>query len=248
MLYVPLLIGIAAAWTFPPRLLLLIASVTLFFIGRESIVTWWRAYRRGTENRTALQTALIYLGLAAVSAFPLLVSFKLYLLIPVALIALLLLGVNAEQSLRREDRTIVGEALAIIGLTIVAPTAHYVALGVWKHGALLLWLLSALYFMSSVFYVKFRVHTTNSRKIQEGRRAWLHCAVYHGVLTVIFIGLILATDLSVFAALGFVPVVVRASWALARPAPRLNLKRIGVMEIIYSAVFLVLMTLTFKSA
>ena len=247
MLYVPLLVGIAAAWAFPWRLVLLIISATLFFIGRESLVAWWRAYRRGNDHRRWLGTTLVYFGLFALLGAPLILLFQLYLLIPVALIGIILLAVNAEQSVRREDRTIAGEGLAIAGLTIVAPTAHYVALGEWNNDALLLWLLSALYFMSSVFYVKFRVSAANTRRARESRRSWSYCAAYHVALPVIFVALTLLTDRHMLAVLGFAPVIARAFWSLLRPAPRLNLKRIGVLEIVYSVVFLVFMTLTFKS-
>ena len=46
----------------------------------------------------------------------------------------------------------------------------------------------------------------------------------------------------------FAPVLGRSFWHLARPVEKINLKRIGVTEIIYSLVFLVFITLTFRLA
>jgi hypothetical protein len=43
-------------------------------------------------------------------------------------------------------------------------------------------------------------------------------------------------------------VLARTFWFLFKPAGQLSLKRIGVLEIIYSVVFLVFITLTFRLA
>jgi hypothetical protein len=69
----------------------------------------------------------------------------------------LLLAVNGKQATKFEDRTIQSEVVAIVGLTMTAATAYYVARGQWHHTALWLWALAAAYFASSVFYVKLRV-------------------------------------------------------------------------------------------
>jgi hypothetical protein len=86
-----------------------------------------------------------------------------------AAIGLALLLINGEQATRLEERSITSEALAICGLTLTAPAAYYVASGQWNEAAFWLWALSALYFASSVFYIKLRVYSLNPRK-QENQR------------------------------------------------------------------------------
>ena len=44
------------------------------------------------------------------------------------------------------------------------------------------------------------------------------------------------------------PVLSRTVWQLAKPGGKTNLKRVGVLEIIYSVVFLVFVTLSFRAA
>jgi hypothetical protein len=161
---------------------------------------------------------------------------------------LVLLAVNADQATRREDRTIVGEILAIIGLTMTAPAAHYVARGVWEHTALWLWALNALYFTSSVFYVRWRVLSAHARHEDERQQIRRHCAFYHSSLVVALGALALTGNVNLFILLAFAPAVGRAFWHLLKPAADLNLRRIGLLEIVYSTIFMVLVSLAFYRA
>lgn len=248
MLYVPLVTGVLVAWSFPLRVLLFVLSATFLFVARESSVSWWRAYRRGEHRADALERLIIYLGLAGLSIAPLVFIDRLYLLAPLGLAALLLLAVNTEQAARREDRTIFGELLAIAGLTMTAPAAHYVALGELQPAAFWLWLLSALYFVSSVFYVRLRVILISPRKQAERKGAWRRCASYH-VFLLVSLSLLTASDrLSFFVLAAFAPALARASWCLIKPGGQLVLKRLGLQEIVYSVVFLIFIMLTFRHA
>jgi hypothetical protein len=248
MLFVPLVTGVLVAWSFPLRVLVFGLSATLLFIARESSASWWRAHRKGERRAEALERLIIYLGLGGLSIAPLLFIDRLYLLVPLGLAALLLLAVNAEQAAKRVDRTIFGEILAIAGLTMTAPAAHYVALGEWQPAAFWLWLLSSLYFVSSVFYVRLRVNLINPRREAERKIAWRRCASYHAFLLLLLLLLTASDRLSLFALAAFAPAVTRAFWSLIKPIGQLNLKRLGMLEIIYSVVFLIFITLTFRFA
>jgi len=163
MLYVPFAVGSLVAWNASLRLLLVLLSATFVFIARESLLAWRRARSRGLENHEARRFMLSYLALAAVSGAPLLLVYRMYWFAPMGLAALVLLAFNARQAVLREDRTIGGEMMAIGGLTLTAPASYYAASGAMDLTALWLWALCALYFASSVFYVKLRVHTLNPR-------------------------------------------------------------------------------------
>jgi hypothetical protein len=248
MLYVPLVTGVMVARSLSWRVMLFVLSATFLFIARESSVVWWRAHRRGESRLDALQRLILYLGFAGLSIAPLVLIDRLYLLVPLGLAALLLLAVNAEQAVKREDRTLLGETLAIAGLTMSAPAAHYVAVGEWQPAAFWLWLLSALYFVSSIFYVRLRVNLINPRRQAERKIAWRRCASYHAFL-LLSLFLVAASDrLSFFALAAFAPAIARASWSLVKPGGQLNLRRLGMLEIIYSVVFLIFITLMFRHA
>ena len=113
--------------------------------------------------------------------------------------------------------------------------------------ALWLWALCALYFASSVFYVKLRVYWLNRRKEQARRQARFRCALYHAFLLAALLVLAVTGSLNLFALVAFAPVLARSFWQLIKPATRLNLRRIGVLEIIYSVVFLIFITLSLGS-
>jgi len=247
MLYVPLAAGALVAGSFPIRLLLLILSATLVFVARESLIGWVRAWKRRRPVEEPRNRAILYLALGAVAGAPLLIVGKLYWLAAMGLAAATLLAFNTIQSIRREDRTIAGEIIAIAGLTLTAPAAYYVAGGSWDVTALWLWMLCALYFASSVFYVKARVHALNPRQRQLAVRARRSCTVYHAVLALVLLILALTCRLDTFVLIAFSPIMVRSFWYLARPSNRVNLRRVGVIELMHSAIFLLFVTLTFRA-
>jgi hypothetical protein len=243
MLYVPLVAGALVAGSFSWRVVLIALAMTFIFIARESILAWWRARRRGSDGRESLRTMIFYLGLAAASSAPLIFVSHLFWLAPLGLVAIALLAFNAEQGARREDRTVTGEMIAILGLTLTAPATYYVARAEWNAIALGLWALCALYFASSVFYVKLRVYSLNRRKEQARKQARVRCALYHAFLLASLLVLAFTGSLNLFAIVAFAPVLARTFWQLIKPAAQLNLRRIGVLEIIYSLVFLIFITL-----
>lgn len=246
MLYVPLVAGALVAESFSWRVVLISLAMTFIFISRESLLAWWRARRRGSDGRESLRVMLIYLVLAGASAAPLIFVSHLFWLAPLGLVAIALLAFNAEQGARREDRTVMGEMIAILGLTLTAPATYYVARAEWNAVALGLWGLCALYFASSVFYVKLRVYWLNRRKEHVRQQAFKSCALYHAFLLASLLVLAFTGSLNLFALVAFAPVLARSFWQLIKPATRLNLRRIGVLEIIYSVVFLIFITLSLR--
>ena len=247
MLYVPFALGVFVAWSGAGRLILLGVATTLLFIGRESVLAWWRARSRGNDPGSATRLMVIYLGLAALAGAPLVFAYRLYGMIPLGLVAGALLVWNARQAAKREERTILTEVLGIIGLTLTAPVSYYAGLGRWDSTALWLWGLSALYFVSSVFYVKLRVLTAHSKNAAALSRIRLQCAVYHIALAVLLATAVSAEDLHPYLLAAFAPAIARALWPLVRPAKQLVLQRVGRLEILYSLVFLLFSVLGFRS-
>ncbi|HXU35219.1 MAG TPA: YwiC-like family protein [Blastocatellia bacterium] len=246
MLYVPLVVGALVALSLSFRLLLLTLSVTLVFTARGALVALLRSRSRGRTDQHARRLTFAYLGLAALLGAPLVFLSRLYWLVPLSMATAILLTVNARKAVRGEDRTVAGEMVAIAGLTLTAPAAYYVSAGVLNATAIWLWMLCALYFASSVFYVKLRVNTLNVRKEEARRQSWKRCAVYHICLFVALVVLALTGNLSLFAVAAFMPVLVRSFWYLAKPVRQNNLQQVGWLEMIYSIVFLIFITLTFR--
>jgi hypothetical protein len=246
MLYVPLAIGTLAAEGERRPVLWLSLAVTFLFIARESALAWWRARRRGHEARRARTAMSLYLALAAACGAPLLLNHRLFGVIPLAMGAVVLLWANLEQAVRREDRTVAGELLAIVGLTMTAPAAHYVIRQTWEAAAFGLWGVSVLYFASSVFYVKLRMAAAYGRSPEQRERARWRCAVYHAFVIAALLGLALTHRMGVFLVLAFAPALGRALWHVGRPAGRVDLRRVGIGEILNALVFLTFAALAFR--
>jgi hypothetical protein len=153
---------------------------------------------------------------------------------------------NGWQVVRRKDRTVITETIAIIGLTATAPTAYYVCRGEWAGEAWVLWGLCALYFASSVFYVKLRVLSLNQRRNDLKRQSWRDCAFYHLFLLIVLIVLNVTGHTNLFILAAFLPVLIRTIYELQRPSTQISLRRIGLWEIAYSVVFLVFVTIGYR--
>jgi len=248
MLYVPFILGGAVAGRVNWQVLLLLLSATAVFISRESLLVYWRALARGRDAAEVGRALLLYLALAAAFGLPLILAFKLFWLLPLGAIGAALLLINGRQATRMEERSTMSEIMAIGGLTMTAPAAYYTASGRWEMTALWLWLLSALYMASSVFYIKLRVYRLNPRKEAEQRQALRSCAFYHSFLIVALPALIFAGSLGLFALIAFTPVLVRTFWGMFMPKTKVNLMRAGILEIVYSVVFLICATLGFHAA
>ena len=245
MLYTPLVLGIAAARRMPWTVLLVVAVATLVFTARESLAAWSRVRKQGREPEPALRIVVIELGFAAACGAVLVGRERLFGLVPLGLVALALFGIHFAQLRRREQRTLEAEILAIVGLTLTAPATYYVARGSWAATAVWLWALCVLYFASSVFYVKLRVLSLQPRRDRERRDMRAGALAYHAVLLAVLVGFVVARRLPALALLAFVPVLARTSWSLARPTTQVNLRRVGVLEILYSVNFLVFTALAF---
>ncbi|MBI4752060.1 MAG: YwiC-like family protein [Acidobacteria bacterium] len=239
MLYVPMAVAMLVAETVNWSVLWLGLSATAFFIARESTTVWWKTTRNGTPSDTAFRYMAGYLLLSAAFGFPLVVLSKLYWLIPFAVFGVLLLAINTVQTADKEDRSLFGELLAILGMTATAPTTLYVARGEWDSSALWLWEINILFFASSVFHVKWLLASTTTRRASERDQAKQLGLLYHILLGVCLITGMLTHNFPFWLCIAFAPVILRALWAIAHPVQRVNLKRVGIQEIVYSLIFVV---------
>ena len=238
MLYIPMLLGFLVGRTCSWNILTLFLAATGCFLGRSPLLAWARAVRWQKPIGDARQLSLIYLGVGGAAGLYLLVAREMWFLAPMAGIAAIVLGLNTWQGMLREDRTILGEVTAILGMTMTAPAALYATTDRFDSLLAILWLESILYFASSVFYVKMRVLAVHEKVPGSAAPARTTCLQYHVLLLITVALLAVLRLVPPPVALGFLPVIGRAFWFATRPRKILNLKQIGWAEVAFSVIFL----------
>ncbi len=239
MLYVPMLLGFLVGRTWSWNILTLFLAATGCFLGRSPLLAWARAVRWEKPIGDARQLALIYMGVGGAAGLILLFVNRMWFLAPMAGIAAIVLGLNTWQGMVREDRTILGEMTAILGMTMTAPAAFYSTTDRFDWCLAILWLECILYFGSSVVYVKMRVLAAHEKVPGKAAAARRTCAIYHFLLLTAVAAMVAAHFTPWPVLLGYVPILARSFWYVAKPQKKLDLKQIGWSEVVYSVIFLI---------
>lgn len=228
-----------------PAGLLLVAALALFLADAPLM-----ALVRGRQRARAVRYAAAYGAVGGAAALVLLAHYRLLILIPFGLFAGGVMGVRLSQASVRADRSAGAELLSLAGFGASAPATYAALTGSLDVTALTLWALHALFFGSSVFYVKMRVQTVAHRRrpgTQEDESDFGRATVcYHATLASLVSILAAAGHLPALAALAFAPVVLRALWAVARRPGVCRLWRIGAAETGYAVTFVALVVMAFR--
>jgi len=242
MLYVPFAVGAlaagGAALEHLPALLALLGAATGLFLGRESLLSWWRAHDRNQPTRSLAVATVWQLGGAAICASILFALRPPAALLPLVIAGGLVLGVHVAQMRRREGRTVFGEILAILGLGLAAPAAYTVGRWEWSSRALWLWIVCVLFFASSVLRVKVRILAAQPRRARDRGVLQRASIAYHIGLLLFFASAGIVGWYPPLALVAFLPVIVSSLADLGTRPGRPNLVRTGLFEIAFSLWFL----------
>ncbi len=252
MFAVPLIVGFTVAAQWPWRSLWLIAAALGLFLVRFPIDTLIKTRRRPTANRARLiRWAIGYGSIAALCGGWLIVVDRLYTLIGLGLLGAALLIYHWWLVERRQEMSARGELAGIFGLALGAPLAYYVSTAVLDGTALGLWIVNALYFGGTVFYIKLKVRQQPKEpapdRVSERLVKAKACLSYQSVVLMLVILLVAFNRLPALAVLAFVPMTVKVLLGATRWQDRksLSLPRLGVIEMIHSALFAALIIVAF---
>jgi hypothetical protein len=252
MLIVPLLLGLAIAPGWPWRVILLLIAAFGFFLVRFPLATLVKTRRRKKGDRAYLwQWVIIYGALTALSGSWLVLAYRLWWLMPMGFIGGALLMFHLWLVARRQEMSVVGELAGIFGLALGAPMAYYVAGGQLDRLAAALWLVNALYFGGTVFYIKLKVRQQPRLPVPDrvGERLVKAkaCLAYQTIALTIIAALVAFQWAPWLALLAFVPVtikVIHGAWQW-QDKQSLSFVRLGVTEIVHAAAFTVLVIVAF---
>jgi 4-hydroxybenzoate polyprenyltransferase len=245
------LVGVAAlGGNVAPALVLLVAVVG-GFMARHAIVSAVRMSEDDLRKRAVEGWAALYGVFGALSAAVLLTVYHRWLLVPLGALALVpaLVALILEQ--RRQDRTLAGELVGAVGLSLIAPLASYAASGTLEGRTWALWFLTAGFFAGSVFHIRYVVRCKAARAGTLAAR--LHAALpsvcFH------FAALVAAFALG---ALGLLPRLAPYAlvYALARVCAAVGsrrtapvvIRRVGFAEVGHTLAFMALLVAAYRVA
>ncbi|MCB0219343.1 MAG: YwiC-like family protein [Chrysiogenetes bacterium] len=141
---------------------------------------------------------------------------------------------------RKDEMSLPGELLGMAGLSLAAPAAEAVASGGISERSLGLWVLSLVFFETSVFHVRHvvRHHRACMGPLATRIQAGMPSVAAHLVGLAVLAILAATSHLPRLAPLVFVPVLLKALWTIAaRESRPVRIKRIGLMELAHTIVF-----------
>jgi hypothetical protein len=252
MLIVPLLLGIVIAPGWHWRVIILLVAALGFFLFRFPLATLVKTRQRRSSNRAYLwQWAAIYGGITALAGGWLVLAHSLWWLVPMGIIGGVLLAFHLWLVARRQEMSVIGELAGIFGLALGAPMAYYVAGGQLDSVAAALWLVNALYFGGTVFYIKLKVRQqprlAAPDRVSERLVKAKACLAYQTIALTIIAALVAFQWAPWLALLAFVPVtikVIHGAWQW-QDKKSLSLTRLGVTEIVHAAAFSLLVIIAF---
>lgn len=174
MLYSPFIAGIAAAKTLDWSVGLLLVAATAFFLTHAPLMTIVKLNPSQPASRRKIRQAYwgvcinAMVGLSAILTAVL--YEKLLLLIPLGAFAILFEMLQTYLVYTKRERSMLARCAGICSLTTLGPAAYYVLTRRLDEIAFLLWLVCALYFISSVFYVKMRVDSFAGKETATRRK------------------------------------------------------------------------------
>lgn len=247
LLVVPLAAG-AICGGFVWQQALLALSALGFFMSYVPAHTLLRAARGRSLPAEKKHAAVFWTwsyGLVGVAAvIPLLIGGS-WLLVPMGGAAMALFAANYALTIRR-PKTIPGDLVAMLGLTLGAPAAYYIARGTWDIGASAAWIASALFFGASVFYVHMRIHaamTKRTRTMRERLQLGAGCLMYHLFLWIVVWYVVTFYRLPSGAFVLLAPMSIHAVYGILTLTATTNFKRLGIVLVAHSLVFLTLLAI-----
>ena len=248
----PLLIGIAAGGTFNyASLNLAVAAIAAFLLRQPAtVLVKIRAQRRSAVERTAaLFWFGVYLFICLLAVTALLIEgfgYVTYLALP----AVAIFGWHLWLVGRRDERRQAGvEIVATGALTLAAPAAYWVGIGVYDSTGWWLWILVWMQTAASIVYAYLRLEQRTLNRVPALRQGWslgFRAALYtsFNLAASFILGLG-----SILPALIFVPYLlqwIETMWGILRPAIGWRPTRIGVRQLVVSTLWTVLFILVWR--
>ncbi len=253
MFLVPLIVGLVVGWRRTVSDNLILTSVTLllfvlaafgFFLVRYPLMLLIKT--RNSNEGHVLRWSSVYGAVTLIGDVATVVLTQVWELVIIGLIGGGLLGIHLWLAARRQEMSVVGQWTAIAGATLAAPGAYLLYARQFDVTAAMLYVLGFLFFGGTVYYIKFKVRE-QLRVTTDTSNVWTRLWTARAPILYSLVALLIV---ALFAMIGWVspsallaicvPVPKVFIGALERPR-RVSLPRLGVIEIVHSITFALLM-------
>lgn len=242
MFLVPLLAGVIVADSVTIETLLFGGGSLAIFLAYHPLESAFHAARgKGRRSMLVWGVALFVAGTIPLAA---LFARGHTLLVPVGILAASA-GIVRSLIVRRSGKGVLSDLIGVAGLCLSAPATYALVVGSVDRPALLAWLACFLFFGSTVFYVHMKIAAlkVKSERIPLEQRVRLGRLnlMYHVVVVGIIVGatLLVHTPAAMLAVFG--PMVAHALWGTIHLTGSVRLKRLGILLVGQSVVFLILL-------
>ncbi|MBI5870507.1 MAG: YwiC-like family protein [Actinobacteria bacterium] len=255
MLFVPYIVGASIAGGFNVYMLAGLAGVLLLFFSRASLALLLKS--RAVDGsfgpdrlRRWLNFAFFFATGGAIFLY-LVFAGDFWQLGAAAVAGAGLFLVHELLVWRRRERSAAAELTGVALLTLTAPVAVCLSPSD-SYGLLagMLWLLNAMYFGASVFYVKMRLRTSARRRRPGTIRERLDAAsasIAYLVGIVIVLLILSATEaIPAGAAAAFIPMVSYQAWGVISGAEYRTLKTEGIAQTVLSVLFALMLISAYR--
>lgn len=243
MLAAPALVGWGAAGGGPAGAgAFFLAALLGAFLTRTPLT----ALVAAPSDGRALRWLAFYAVCSAAGLWGLLAVYGRWGLLPLGLPAGAVLAASLWFTARRRAMTEAHELIGVAGLSLGAPGAYVAASGAWAPEAAWLWALCTLFLSGPVFHVKMlvlgRVASAPGAleaAVIRADAAARQSELFHAASAAVVLLAVLAAGLPALALLPFLGALAKTVYYAHRRGARLELKKVGWQEVVWTVVFVV---------
>ena len=236
-----------------PTILLLICVISLYLL-RVCGEFYLSNLIKKKESFQNLKSFSFYafsnFALSLFTVIFLLFYFKLWNLLLLGFMAFLLFGLYYVLPFKNNYSRMSQQFIAILGLTLTAPAAYYVASGTWDYDTFLLWILNVIFFNLGFLYVHNRIDLYKKRtqvfKLSE--KLWFsrNLVVAWCFSLLIFCALFFAGLIKPVFFLTLLPITIQIVAGLFFNKKELKIKKMGYSLVGQDILFLAILIYIFR--
>ncbi len=246
VLFIPLICGVSYAKQFSMDSIFIVLASLSFFLAYVPMQYLLKSIIKKSLTREKIfQSAFwatIYASAGIIFFLPIILKGNVEIAF-IGIIAAVFFALNFLWTMHH-PKTIVGDLLAVAGLTLSAPLGYYAAGKTLYSTAILLWCIHFLYFSGAVFYVHMKISAVSLKKNECNLAEKISVGKYT-IAYVIFSAILLAvlfsyTIISVGVLVAFVPLYVHCIYGTFMLSSEVHFKKVGFALLFHSVFYAII--------